>query len=116
MYKQQILKCFLETVAEISDEDFQERIWVKGLGPECSSFEEAICHFFDDGEPILKNYKEFKITDKQYEEVIQLCDELQKYCDKVPVVVNDQEVLEDPEWGKIIKIAKEVLEAFDYKK
>ena len=111
-----VLRRFLETIAEISDKNFQERIWIKGIGPECSSFEEAICDFFDDGEPILKNYKEFGLTDKQYEEVIQLQNELQKYCDKTPEIVDNKEVLEDPEWAKIRKIAKEVLEAFNYKK
>ena len=116
MYKQQILDCFLETIAEISDKNFQERIWIKGLGPECSSFEEAMCHFFDDGEPILKKYKEFEITKEQYKKIIKLQNELQKYCDKVPVVVNDKDVLSDPEWAKIRKIAKKVLEAFNYKK
>jgi len=111
-----VLRRFLETIAEISDKNFQERIWIKGIGPECSSFEEAICDFFDDGEPILKNYKEFGITDKQYEEVIQLRNELEKYCDKTPEIVYEEEILADPEWYKIQEMAKKVLEAFDYKK
>ena len=114
--KEGVLKRFLETIFEISDKDFQERIWIKGLGPECSSFEEAICDFFDDLEPIFKNYKEFEITDAQYEKVIQLRDELQKYCDKVPEIVNEEEILSDPAWDKIIEEAKEVLKTFDYKK
>lgn len=35
----------LETFANI---EFQKRIWIKGSGPEVSSFDEAFCVLFDD--------------------------------------------------------------------
>ena len=36
--KKGVLNRFLETISIISDKNFQKRIWIKGLGPECSDF------------------------------------------------------------------------------
>ena len=45
----QILKNgVLDNLQYLSDADFQERVWVKGLGPEVSSFTEAVCGLYDD--------------------------------------------------------------------
>lgn len=111
-----VLKRFLNTIFEISDLEFQEKIWIKGLGPECSSFEEAICDFFDDGEPIIEKYKTFNINNIQYQKINILNDKLRKFLDKTPALVHEENIIFDPEWIEIRKLAKDVLKAFDYKK
>ncbi len=116
IYIRQILRCFLETIAEISDKDFQERIWIKGLGPECSSFDEAICHFFDDGEDILLNYKKYNISNSQYQLLLILCKRIKKFSDNIPERIEDKIIISEPEWHKIQKMAKKVLKSFNFKK
>ena len=117
MNRKQILNNFFDTIFEISSLEFQLRIWVQGKGPECSSFEEAICHFFDDGDPILKKYKDYGITKKQYKLLCKLRNLIEAFLDTVPEIVHEEtEILPNPEWHKIQKMAKEVLEAFNYKK
>ena len=113
-----ILKGFLGVIYNISDAEYQERIWVKGLGPECSNFDETMCNFFDDynAEEIVINYKDYGISQKQYKVLLNFFNILNEYSDNTPEIVNDKEVLENPEWAKIRKIAKKVLEAFYYKK
>lgn len=116
MNRQQILRTFLETIFEISNKEFQEKIWIKGLGPECSSFEEAICHFFDEGEPIMKKYKTYNIGNDQYQKIIILNDKLRKFLDKTPMLVHEENIIFDPEWIEIREKAIDVLKAFNYKK
>ncbi len=38
----------LECLGELADIQFQERVWVRGEGPELSSLQEAWCTLFDD--------------------------------------------------------------------
>ena len=38
----------LAGLTELSDVDFQRRVWLADSGPEVSSFDEARCHAYDD--------------------------------------------------------------------
>lgn len=113
-----ILKELLGVIYNISDAEYQERVWVKGLGPECSNFDETMCNFFDDynAEEVVKNYKDYGISQKQYKVLLKFYNTLREYSDKTPETVNDHEVLSDSDWYKIQEMAKKVLEAFDYEK
>src|SRR3990167_9078854 len=103
---QQILKSFLDTIHEISDPSFQERVWVKGIGPECSSFEEAICNYFDYNENIIRDYKLFGLSDIQRQTIKEFNQKLQNFCDSVPEIVNEKtEILQNPKWHEIQKSA-----------
>jgi len=54
----------LRVIKRISDISYQKRIWVKGEGPECSSFSETIDDFFESYEAARGldiNYKEPKL-------------------------------------------------------
>lgn len=116
--KLSILKSLLDVVSTISDLKYQERVWIKGLGPECSSFEETMCNFFDDfnAEEILINYKEYNISDKQYQILLKFYNRLRKFSDKTPSLVHEENIIFDPKWTEIRKLAKDVLKVFDYKK
>jgi hypothetical protein len=111
--KKYILNEFLRNISHISDEAYQRRIWILGEGPECDDFDESMCHFFDDGAPILSDYKNFGITDAQYDLLIKLRDQLDHFSQyNYP----PQKFIESLEWKKIMMMAKEVLEAFNYQK
>ena len=49
--REQILISVLETIKDISDKEYQRRVWIEGRGPECHDFDEAVCDFFGDGDP-----------------------------------------------------------------
>ena len=111
--KEYILNEFLRNISHISDEEYQRRVWIRGEGPECDDFDETVCHFFDEGEPILERYKDYGITQTQY-------DLLQKFHDEFDRFSGDnyhpKEFISSLEWKRIREMAKEVLEAFNYHK
>jgi len=41
-------RMLLGSLRELGNIELQQRVWVQGLGPECSSFVEAVCQAFDD--------------------------------------------------------------------
>jgi len=114
--RKQILEGFIEVFTRISNEEYQKRIWVRGKGPECDDFTEIVCQFFDIGEPVLDNYKNFNISDSQYDLLIKFRDEFETFRVGPGRNYLPEQFLESPEWKKIIELAKEVLEAFHYQK
>ena len=88
-------------------------MWIQGIGPECDSFDETVCHFFDDGDPILKNYKDYGITDIQYQSLQTFRDAFETFADKHHW---PPEFIDTSEWEKIMEMAKEVLLAFNFSK
>ena len=38
----------VSAIRDLADAGYQERVWVRGAGPEVDSMSEAICRFFDD--------------------------------------------------------------------
>lgn len=109
--KKRILNEFLRRISHISDKEYQERVWIQGKGPEIDDFDETCCHFFDDGDPILERYKEYAITETQY-------DLLKKFRNRFSDFADDNdlawEFINTPEWEQIMGMAKEVLQAFNY--
>ncbi len=116
--RKQILDEFLKNLVRLSDEQYQERVWVLAEGPECNDIDDAICDFFDDGDPILEKYKDFEITDDQYELLINLKGELRKFTDKYNVYFSyksTKKLISYSEWQEIRNQAKKVLNSFNFK-
>lgn len=111
--KKRLLNNLLDIINEFSSKEYQIRIWVKGLGPECTDYDETLDFFFTDGVPIIDNYKAYGITQNQYELLRIFQQALEEFSDKnfIPL-----KFIDTPEWQHIIDKAKQVLEAFDYKK
>jgi hypothetical protein len=111
--RKQILEEFLANLYRISNKEYQKRIWIEGQGPECHNFDEAVCDFFGDGDPIIENYKDFGVTERQCYLLLKFRDKFMDFSDE-----NDypQLFIDTPEWEKITKMAKEILLAFDYQK
>ena len=111
--KQQILDSFLDNIKGISNRDYQERVWIRGEGPECDDFDETVCDFFGDGNPIIENYKDFEITDHQCNLLVKFYKVFEEFSDNN---YWPPEFIDSPEWQRIREMAKEVLEAFNYSK
>ena len=113
--KKYILSEFLRKISHLSDEGYQRRVWVQGKGPEVNDFDEAVCHFFDDGDPILKNHKDYGMTNNQYHLLIKFRDIFDAFVDG-PRPYLPQDFIDTPEWSRIMNMAEEVLKAFNYQK
>jgi len=109
--KKQVVQGFLENLHRISDIKYQKRVWIEGVGPECHDFDEAVNDFFGDGDPILANYKDYGLTNNQYEALKNFRHTFEKFS-------NDQyfpqEFIDTPEWISITKMARDVLKGFNY--
>ena len=100
---------FLFLVSNISDKEYQKRIWIRGEGPEVDSFDEAVCQLFPIIEDLVENPKKFKITSSQFEKTLEFYHKYDSFCDD-----NDypEEFIDSVEWAEIIDLAKEVLKSF----
>jgi hypothetical protein len=108
--RRQILISVLQVIKNISDKEYQRRVWIKGEGPECDDFDETVCNFFGDGDPILENYKNFGVTEAQYKLLKKFRDEFRTFADKNNY---PEEFIDTSEWTRITEMAKEVLKAFN---
>jgi hypothetical protein len=106
-----MLSEFLRHIAHIPDKEYQRRVWIRNEGPECQAFDDAVCDFFDIGEPILDEYKDFGITDVQYQLLTKFRTVFREFTDEHDL---PEEFMESPEWRGIMGMAKEILEAFHY--
>lgn len=106
-----IIKQYLETIHHISDKEYQKRVWIRGEGPECDDFDETVNYFFGEIDSILEEYKDFWITENQRQILKKFRDQFRIFSDENSW---PPEFIDTPEWDEITKIAKEVLQAFNY--
>jgi len=104
-YYQELLK----VIKEISDIHFQKKIWIKGEGPECSSYCDIVDFFFQfykGARNLDSQYAEYGLTKEQHRKLKALYEKFDSYLDISPE--NDEEVIQDPRWHEIIALAKDV--------
>lgn len=106
--RKQVVEAFIELIGHLADREYQRRAWIMG---EKADFDETVCDFFDIGDPILANYKDFRISESQYKLLEKLRDEFQAFADEHNF---PEEFIDTPEWAKIMDSAKKVLQAFNY--
>ena len=111
--KQYALKEYLRNISNLQDKEYQSRIWIRGEGPECQAFDDAVCDFFDIGDPILEDYRDFGITEDQFKVLKKLREEFRIFADE-----NDfpEEFISSLKWSEIMNLARNVLNAFNYQK
>ena len=114
--KKYILNQHLRNISGIGDKEYQKKVWIRGEGPEVDDFDETVCYFFDNGDHILENYQDYKITESQYNILKNFRDEFESFNDGDHRPYLPEEFIDTPEWEKIMNMAKEVLKAFDYQK
>ena len=106
-----MLRNTLQAVDWISDKEYQKRVWIGGEGP--NDFDETTCHFFDNGDPVLREYKLCDITESQYQILKEFRDKFRAFSDEHNY---EPTFIDTPEWDEITKMAKKVLQAFDFQK
>jgi hypothetical protein len=113
--RKQILDQFLKNISYLSNRSYQKRVWVLAEGPECGDIDDVVCDFFDDGDPILENYKEFAITENQLKILRDLHNKLRVFTDTFAVYSPNKStdnLIKMSEWHEICFLAKRVSDAF----
>lgn len=110
--RKDILNSLLETIKSISDIEYQRRAWIRGEPPG-TDFDETVNNYSLDAEGILKHYKDFEITEIEFQILKKFDKQFRDFYGK-----NNwpQQFIDTTEWTKIIKLANEVLKAFNYQK
>jgi len=111
--RNQLLNGLLDDIADVSDKEYQRRIWIRSEGPECDDFTEIICRYSSSADIIFENYKTYGISEIQLQVLKQFHEAFKKFWAN-----NDlpQLFIDTPEWTKITLMAKKVLEVFNYRK
>lgn len=115
--KKKILDRFIHNIVCISDEKYQERIWVRAEGPECDDIDDSVCDFFDDGNLILEKHERYGITEIQYNALMILHSKLRNFTDIFRVYSSEKStrnLIQLPQWQEIRDISKMVLKSFNY--
>ena len=96
-------KNIMASLHELADADFQERIWVRGEGPEVSSYVEAVCQLYDDsGLTELLQDKSKPVISLQVDNILR---ELSSELDGIDSQMSAKDILEHPRWPKIRELA-----------
>jgi hypothetical protein len=109
--RKQIVATLLRILSHISDLEYQQRVWLRGEGPEVDDFDETVDFFFDLGDPILKDYKDYGISKEQYQLLKEFRGIFEAFAD---THFHPLEFITSSEWETIRDRAKEVLKAFNY--
>jgi hypothetical protein len=113
--RKNVLNNVLHRVLGVSDKEYQKRVWIKGIGPECDDFDETSEYILGDGPAILEEAKHLRFTDYQYNSLKTFIDEYEAFGDNPSLGCCMPELfLDTPEWTKITELAAEVIKAFDY--
>ena len=91
-----------EFLEEISDVEFQERVWVRGEGPEVSSYSDLMCGLFDDfsfDAFLDESWGQFDLSETLHEELLRIRSQLNQFDPGNPM--NSEKIVNDPMWGQI---------------
>ena len=108
------LRRILEATRDLADEGYQERVWVRGEGPEVDSSTEAVCRLIDDYDLqtfLAEAAENTWISNDQLAALRRLGAALTRYA------VNGEDPddatrIGSPGWQKIRRLADATLEAF----
>src|SRR5689334_13605030 len=100
-----LLQNLLDIILDISDKEYQKRVWIRAEGLEVDDFTETACSFFDNGDPVLNAYKKCGLTENQYQILKKFRDQFKAFSKKHN---HEPEFIDTPEWEEIMKMAKEV--------
>lgn len=104
------------SLKQLASHEFQEKGWVKGEVHDYCSFAETIAQLYDDSsfeDFVVKYAKKFNFSKQQVENLDKLRVALDTYIDKHGCYGDPVSMLQDSEWHKIQKLAKDCLEVLN---
>jgi hypothetical protein len=108
------LRRILEATRDLADAGYQERVWVRGEGPEVDSSTEAVCRLVDDYDLasfLAKAAKNAWVSKDQIAALQRLDAALARYTINGENT-DDPTRIHSPGWQKIRKLAKATLDTF----
>jgi len=97
-----------QCLKELSDSEFQQRVWLRGEGPEVSSYSEVVCQLFDDtgiGDQLDKKTDEF-IFSQELDLIFRQLNLLFYTIDyKMPIT----DILSHSDWKKVRQLSSQAL-------
>ncbi len=115
--RNRILNDILEYIGDISDLEYQKRVWLRGEGPECDDFTELCCNFFGTMRMVEREFEKYNFTPEQSAALLNFQDAFDRFSSEhsgIEGFVSEQE--EDHEWAEVRKQASDVLKVFNHKK
>ena len=97
---------------ELSDIEFQKRIWLRGEGPEVSSYVEVVCQLFDDT-GIGDELSEMEHGIVLSEDLDPVFRELRELFDSIDYRVGVANILNHPKWPKVAELASRALKLLE---
>ena len=106
----------LKTISGIADEESLKRLWLSVRTDDYDSPDEVFCRFFDDfdADNFIDNCC-LQLPHVSREQCLMLAkfrDALNEYGKKHGEHLSPEELLEDPEWHQVCKMAKDVMAMF----
>ncbi len=101
---------FVEDLAYMADRDYQIRVWAKGEGPECDSFDETMNEFDYNMQIIQLEYKKYGLNDEDLNFLQNLEKKIDDFSEIAAQFDRDAEFINDPKWLEIVEISKEAHE------
>jgi hypothetical protein len=108
------LRRILEATRDLADEGYQERVWVRGEGPEVDSSTEVVCRLIDDYDLptfLAEAGEKAWISKDQLTALRSLDAALTRYASN-GAEADDATGIQSPGWKKIRKLAKVTVAAF----
>jgi hypothetical protein len=104
-----ILKELQRDIFHISDKEYQQRVWIRGEGPECDNFDEVVCRYSNTMDSIFEEHEAYGISEIQLSLLKEFHKEFKKFWQE-----NDlpQLFIDTPEWTKITEMAQNILKIF----
>ena len=100
----------MSVIRDLADSGYQERVWVRGAGPEVDSLSETICRFFDDYDVdgfLGASARSAILSADQQASLKALRDALDGFLKQGKA--SDRRAIRQPKWRRIQELAAEAL-------
>ena len=114
-YPRELLDRILDQIVEpLGNPEYQERVWVRGEGPEISSYDEATMYFNEDCERIFENPEYYEGINKENIKLLQILynmiaafdEHIANTTSEYTTRAEHKMILSDPKWHEIQNFAK----------
>jgi hypothetical protein len=106
------INSIVTVLEEFASQEFQKRVWLRGEGPEVSSYEEVVNRFFDDyaiNELIDVEWRQAGLTEEVRKTLTTFRNTLEEFNELVPVLPHPKDILRNSKWPQVRKAAQDTL-------
>lgn len=106
----------LYRIYKLARPEFQERAWINEQRKIENPFQSLMRDFFEisQARELISSYHIYEITEEQRDKLVQLYSALANYLESVEDQSALQEILNDPKWHQIQKLAQEAIKIFEF--